>query len=167
MDESLSQNPAEVPYLVIDPRRALAWLNSFARAHAAALLSGVLLTVMALQMFAVIWRKSIAIDEIVLIPAAYYHLGAGNYQLVNEHPPLAKIVAGLPLLFVQPNEARPDQIPHAPGTAEAKWTQQAAIWENNVARFETISFWPRAAMICLALALGILIFRFGDRKSVV
>lgn len=172
MDESLSQKPAEVPYLEIDPRRALAWLNSFARAHAAALLSGVLLAVMALQMFAVIWRKSIAIDEVVMIPAAYYHLGAGNYQLVNEHPALAKIVAGLPLLFVQPNEVRPDQILHTPGTTEAKWETQAAIWDNNFDRFETLSFWPRAAMIFLALALGILIFRFGrelfgDRAAVI
>ena len=157
---------------MIDPRRALARLKSFARAHTAALLSGVLLAIMALQMFAVIWRKSITIDEVVMIPAAYYHLVAGNYQLVNEHPALAKIVAGLPLLFVQPNEASPDQIHDPPGTAEAKWAYQAAIWDKNVDRFEPISFWPRVAMICLTLALGVLIFRFGrelfgDRAAVI
>ena len=116
---------------------------------------------MALQMFAVIWRKSITVDEIVMIPSAYYHLASGNFQLVNEHPPLSKLVAGAPLLFVQPEEARPDQINASPGSSDVQWAYYESFWENNFDRFDTVGFWARAGMIALTLGLGILVFWFA------
>ena len=162
MDESLSQERTTNPaFLVIEPRRTLSALLSWSRTYAAELLVAALLAVMSFQMLAVISRKSITLDEIVMIPAAYYHLAAGNFQLVNEHPPLSKIIAALPLLFVQPNEARPDQISAARNLAETKWAYQDGFWKNSSARFEGISFWPRVAMILLAVALGLLIFQFA------
>src|SRR3982751_1002791 len=99
MDESLNQAAAEnlgedadsEGFVVFEPRRALASVRAWARAHAAPLACAALLAFMSLQMLAVVWRKSITVDEIVMIPAAYYHLAAGNCQLVHEHPPLAKI----------------------------------------------------------------------------
>src|SRR5258708_35772217 len=63
---------------------------------------GALLLLMAVMLFAAISRKSITNDEIVHIPAGYYHLVAGEFQLNNEHPPLLKMWAALPLLLVQP-----------------------------------------------------------------
>ena len=116
MNQSLSQeiSPA-TDFVRFEPRQILAGTVSFVRVHAAACGAGALLLVMALQMFAVIRRKSITVDEIVMIPSAYYHLSSANFQLVNEHPPLAKLIAGVPLLFVQPEEARPDQITAPPG----------------------------------------------------
>jgi hypothetical protein len=172
MDQSLSQTAAEESFLVIEPRRAISWLTTFVRAHAAAVSAGVLLAIMAAQMFVVVWRKSITIDEIVMIPSAYYHLAARNPQLVNEHPPLAKIFAGAPLLFVQPEEIKPDQITEVEGSAGAKWQYQERFWENNVDRFQTLSFWPRLGMIVLTIGLGIVIFLFardlfGDRVAVI
>ena len=62
-----------------------------------------LLAVMAANLLAVINRKSITSDEIVHIPAGYYSLVAWDYTLNNEHPPLVKVWAALPLLFLQPN----------------------------------------------------------------
>ena len=53
---------------------------------------------MALQMLAVISRKSITNDEVISIPAGYYHLVAGNFQISMDHPPLSKMWAALPLL---------------------------------------------------------------------
>lgn len=128
--------------------------------------------IMAAQMFVVVWRKSITIDEIVMIPSAYYHLGARNSQLVNEHPPLAKIMAGLPLLFVQPEEIKPNQKTAPEGSGEAKWAYQESFWHNNSDRFQSLSFWPRIGMIVLTIGLGIVIFRFarelfGDRTAVI
>ena len=116
---------------------------------------------MSLQMFAVIWRKSITIDELVLIPSAYYHLVDSDFQLVNEHPALPKIIAAIPLLFVQPNEYQlsPSTAPQNP--SDAKWARQAAFWENNLSRAESLSFWPRVSMIFLTIGLGVLIFGFG------
>ncbi len=102
---------------------------------------------MSLQMLAVVWRKSITVDEVVMIPAAYYHLAAGNCQLVHEHPPLSKILAGLPLLFVQPDETDPQKFGQAPDSPAGKWTYEERFWEENHALFESISFWARVPMI--------------------
>src|SRR5215207_1718610 len=59
----------------------------------------VLLLIMAISQIAVISSKSITADEIVMIPAGYYHVIEGNPTLIFEHPPLAKILAGLTLPF--------------------------------------------------------------------
>ena len=118
-----------------------------------------LLAVMAANLFAVIARKSITIDEIAHIPAGYYHLVAGNYTLNNEHPPLVKYWAALPLLFLQPNEpplAALDNVDFYTRTGDAF----AKFWTANASQFEVISFWTRVPMIVLTLALGWLIFVF-------
>src|SRR4051794_24038573 len=106
MEESLNQQSVAhtTSFVGAEPRHLISTLATFARLHAAELLSGALLVIMGLQMFAVISRKSITIDELVLIPSAYYHLVDGDFQQVYEHPALPKIIAAIPLLFVQPNE---------------------------------------------------------------
>src|ERR1043165_10178928 len=144
MNQSFSQeiSPA-TDFIRFEPRQILAGAVSFVRVHATACGAGALLLVMALQMFAVIWRKSITVDEIVMIPSAYYHLASGNFQLVNEHPPLSKLVAGAPLLFVQPEQARPDQITAPSGSSDMRWVYYECFWENNFDRFETLGFWAR------------------------
>jgi hypothetical protein len=50
-------------------------------------------------MLAAISHKSITNDEMVHIPAGYYHLVVGNYQLNNEHPPLAEDVGRTAFTF--------------------------------------------------------------------
>src|SRR5690349_8684458 len=141
--------------LVFEPRRFLSLSLAFVRSHAAEFMSGALLALMGLQMFAVVWRKSITVDELVMIPSAYYHLVDSDFQLVNEHPPLSKLVAATPLLFVQPNE----QADHG------------AFWDYNEKKYPSIAFWSRAGMIVLTLTLGVLIFifarsLFGPRAAV-
>jgi hypothetical protein len=112
-------------------------------------------------MLFVISRKSITLDEIVMIPSAYYHLAAGDFQFVNEHPPLAKLLAAVPLLFIQPDEGQPRQPGAAFASGEEKWAYQMGFWDNNTAVFQTISFWTRVPMIILTIGLGLLIFRFA------
>jgi len=136
-------------------------VRAWASAHTAEFVCALLLAVMSLQMFAVIARKSITLDEIVMIPSAYYHLAAGNFQLVNEHPPLSKIIAGIPLLFVQPNEVTPEQIVGEPGSIREKWSYAERFWENNPDIFESLSFWPRLPAIILTVFLGLLIFKIA------
>ena len=123
---------------------------------------GALLLLMAVNLFAAISRKSITNDEIVHIPAGYYHLVAGEFQLNNEHPPLVKMWAALPLLIVQPDE------PPAPKTdaenfMERTWGFHERFWQANQARFQTVTFWPRVMMIPITLALGMLIFVFARK----
>ena len=141
----LESDAVATTLLVFEPRRFLSLLLTFVRSHAAEFTSGALLALMGLQMFTVIWRKNITVDELVMIPSAYYHLVDGDFQLVNEHPPLSKIVAAVPLLFVQPNEG-PDH---------------SKFLDYNEKKFASISFWTRAGMIVLTLALGVLIFIFA------
>ena len=163
MDEPLNQKrvEAEAEYLVFEPRRTVAKAWVWVVPHLAEVACAGLLVIMSLQMFAVISRKSITLDEIVMIPSAYYHLAAGNFQLVNEHPPLAKIIAGIPILFIQPNEAKPEQIVGEPGSIKQRWSYAERFWENNPEIFESLSFWPRVPAILLTILLGFLIFKFA------
>jgi 4-amino-4-deoxy-L-arabinose transferase-like glycosyltransferase len=163
MDESLNQERglADGAALAFEPRRALVAAWRWASARRAELLCAALLAAASLQMLAVVARKSITADEIVMVPAAYYHLAAGNFQLVNEHPPLSKILAAVPLLFVQPDEIRPEQLAAPPGSPDAKWAYQESFWENNPGLFESLSFWPRVPMVALTCALGLLVFLFA------
>ena len=160
MDESL---PRSIPKTIEVAAlwRQIAALKQFVRAHQAEALCSCLLLVMAVNMFAAISRKGITNDEIVHIPAGYYHLIAGDFQLNNEHPPLIKMWAALPLLLIQPNESPP--------TAEEKqgtfngltWSYEHRFWQSNQSRFERILFWSRAMMIVLTVVLGVLIFAFA------
>lgn len=173
MDQALIQesNTVATPLLVFEPRRSLSLLLVFVRTHAAELASGALLAIMSVQMFSVIWRKSITVDELVMIPSAYYHLVDGDFQLVNEHPPLSKILAAIPLLFVQPNELKVNATNSQTRGAAEQLVDRDAFWDNNPKNLAAISFWTRASMIVLTLALGVLIFifarsLFGPRAAV-
>jgi 4-amino-4-deoxy-L-arabinose transferase-like glycosyltransferase len=124
-----------------------------------ALCAGILLA-MALNMVFVTARKSITADEIVLIPAAYYHLITNDPQLVREHPPLCKLLAGVPLLFIQPQELLPNQLEPSQTRPDREWAYSMRFWQDNRAQFEAISFWARVPMIALTLAFGLLTFVF-------
>ena len=145
------------PLILTEPRRALAAANHWIWVHRSELICAMLLAAAAFQMLAIVRRKNITVDEIVMIPSAYYHLVAGDFHLVNEHPPLSKLLAATPLLLIQPNEPQP------PGFI--------LFWNANPEKFESISFWARVPMILCTVALGVLIFiiarnLFGARAAV-
>ena len=172
MDESLEDQGrvVEPSRTIIRPRHAWAPALDWARMHRAALLCSALLTIMALQMLTVIARKSITNDEVVSIPAGYYHLAAGNFQISVDHPPLTKMYSALPLLFIQPNEP-PIALRTDEGTLMRTLRAQEEFWNANATQFRAISFWARVPMITLTLALGVLIFvytrqLFGARAAV-
>lgn len=124
------------------------------------LMAGAILLVMALNLVSVLSRKSITTDEIVLIPSAYYHWVDSDVHLIGQHPPLCKLLAGFPLLFLQPNEWKPDKIDPAGSRDQHEWDYVQHFWQDNRERFEAISFWSRMPMIALTLALGVLLFVF-------
>ena len=119
-----------------------------------------ILGVMAIMLVSITARKSITADEIVLIPAAYYHWVARDVHLIGQHPPLCKLLAGFPLLFIQPNEWKPEAVDPAVPPDQTEWAYVQHFWSDNRAAFETISFWSRIPMIALTLALGGLLFLF-------
>ena len=162
MDESLNREPEAVEsWTVVSLGRHLEAVRQSVHSHRAELMSAGLLLLMAVNMLAAISRKGMTNDEIVHIPAGYYHLVAGDFQLNNEHPPLIKMWAALPLLFIQPNES-PPTAEERQGTFDAlTWSYEHRFWQVNRQQFETILFSTRAMMIVLALVLGILIFAFA------
>ncbi|HZJ45264.1 MAG TPA: glycosyltransferase family 39 protein [Pyrinomonadaceae bacterium] len=114
---------------------------------------------MSLQFVVAISRKSITNDETAHIPAGYYHLVAEDFQLNTEHPPLVKMWAALPLLFIQPKE------PIITEKTDADFAQRSAMveqqfWFANQTQFLRIGFWTRLMMIPLAVLLGVVIFIF-------
>jgi len=141
---------------------ALAALRRLVVVRKAEAVCGALLVLMAVNLFSSISRKSITNDEVIHIPAGYYHLVAGDFQLNNEHPPLVKMWAALPLLLVQPDEP-PEPKNEAENFMERTWGFHERFWQANQARFQTVTFWPRVMMIPITLALGALIFVFGRK----
>lgn len=171
MDESLTNQPQETVDL---SAAAGLWrhFTAFVRAHQAEALCGCLLVVMAVNMFAAISRKGITNDEIIHIPAGYYHLVAGEFQINNEHPPLAKMWAALPLLLLQPNESPPTTAEKQGTFNNLSYSYEQRFWQSNQAQFGRILFWTRSMMIVLTMVLGVLIFLyarslFGSRAGVI
>jgi 4-amino-4-deoxy-L-arabinose transferase-like glycosyltransferase len=166
MDESLkqeldSERGGDGPS-VHAPSRGVSAVRQIVVARRSEALCACLLLLMGANFLAALSRKSITNDEIVHIPAGYYHLVAGEFQLNNEHPPLVKMWAALPLLFIQPVE--PPPLKNAEENfMERTWGFHARFWQSNRASFQSISFWTRAMMIPLALALGVLIFLYARR----
>lgn len=139
-------------------------------AHQAGALCALLLAVMAANLLSVLPRKNLTNDELAHIPAGYYHLVEGFFQINSEHPPLVKMWAVLPLLFIQPDEPPP---PAGQTDNSVKLTLDyvGRFWPDNRERFRVIAFWTRVAMIVLTLTLGLLIFiyarqLFGARAAV-
>ena len=136
----------------------------------AEVLAAVILLLMAVNLVTVTARKSITTDEVVLIPSAYYAVVTNHVQLIPQHPPLCKLLAGLPILFIQPNELPAAQIDPAASPQDVEWAYVMRFWQDNRVSFEAISFWSRMPMIALTLALGVLLFvfardLFGDRAA--
>jgi 4-amino-4-deoxy-L-arabinose transferase-like glycosyltransferase len=118
------------------------------------------LLIMGANLFSNAWRAAPTNDELVHIPAGYHSLVQPNFRLNPEHPPLVKMWACWPLLILRPQvSAAPD----GAGEEFARFTSLAAIefWQANQVRFKMITFWARAPMVLLTLALGALIFLYG------
>ena len=128
----------------------------------AGLAAAALLAIMGANLLSVAARKSITIDEASAIPAGYYHLTAAAFQINSEHPPLPKMLAALPLLFM---DTKAPPITTAEDQYFARRTVDTAtrFWQANRERFLSIFFWTRVPIIALTLALGWIIFAFTRR----
>jgi 4-amino-4-deoxy-L-arabinose transferase-like glycosyltransferase len=126
----------------------------------AVVLCALLLALMAAQMLSVIARKSITVDEWVMIPAGFYHLTTGNYQPVNEHPPFAKVIAAAPLVLTGAQAPPIDSAPHDYEYFLGKFQD---FWHENAARFDYLTFWARVPAILVTVLLGALVFVFARK----
>jgi hypothetical protein len=141
--------------------RAFQSALSTLKAYKVEVFCSAILLAMTLNLVATTARKSITADELVLIPAAYYNLVTDDFQLVREHPPACKLLAGIPLLFIQPQEPRPDSLAPNLNRGDREWEYAMRFWQDNRTQFEAISFWSRVPMIALTIGLGLLTFTFA------
>jgi len=147
--------------LTQEPARTLSSLQRWLRTHLAQVLLTSLLAGLGVQLVSVIFRKCVTLDELVLIPSAYYYLVTDDFDLVREHPPLCKILSGLPVLFIQPNELRATPGDRTLAKIDLDWKYEMQFWQDNRERADMISFWARVPMIGLSLGVGWLIFVFA------
>ncbi len=117
---------------------------------------------MAVNLLTVVARKSITIDETLVIPAGYYYLTAEAFHLAHDHPPLPHVLTALPLLFLSVQAPSLDDLDNQP-SAQQTVTAGARFWTVNREHFRAIFFWSRVPMIILTLLLGTLIFTFSRR----
>ncbi|HEY3040774.1 MAG TPA: glycosyltransferase family 39 protein, partial [Pyrinomonadaceae bacterium] len=164
MEESSSQESTpESTFIVVELRRALAQIRRWARERRVRLICAALLGVMSLQMLGVASRKSISTDEIVHIPAGYYHLVVGDFQFLNLHPPVPMMIGALPLLFIQPGEVSAVERQKIPRDNNFVFVISERFWTSNDSFFRTVSFWTRIPMIAFTVLFGIVIFLFTRR----
>jgi 4-amino-4-deoxy-L-arabinose transferase-like glycosyltransferase len=125
----------------------------------AELAAAALLVIMGANLLSVAARKSITIDEASAIPAGYYHLTTAAFQINSEHPPLPKMLAALPLLFIG-TKAPPVTTGEDEYFARRTVDTAPRFWQANREHFLSIFFWARVPMIALTIALGCVIFAF-------
>jgi len=102
---------------------------------------------------------SFTFDETGHLTAGFSHLYLGDFRLQPEHPPLAKMWAALPLLWMDHNWPPSD----TPGWREASSWQVARTWLFERADGERLLLPARGMMVVLLLATILLIYATARR----
>jgi len=104
---------------------------------------------------------SLTMDEKAHIPSGYSYLAFQDYRLNPEHPPLAKDLAALPLLFLNLNFP----VSHHCWTTDVngQWDCGYQFLFNSGNNPDQIIFWARLPMMFLLLLLGWFIFFWARR----
>jgi predicted membrane-bound dolichyl-phosphate-mannose-protein mannosyltransferase len=100
--------------------------------------------------------KSITFDELVYIPAGYSYITAYDYRMNPEHPPLMKIIAAAPLLFLSPT--LPKDASWVNGDQWNFGMQFLYVKNENT---DQLMFWARMPMILIGALLGVYVFLFA------
>jgi 4-amino-4-deoxy-L-arabinose transferase-like glycosyltransferase len=128
--------------------------------------AALLLTLMAVLAGGAAWHESVAIDEVAHIGAGLSYLQKLDLRLNEEHPPLAKILAALPLVARRTHA----DYSHISWTSSdsfisaylAQWVFGEFVltkWNDQV----TVLAWARLPMLLLTLALGWVLYIYARR----
>ena len=121
------------------------------------LLITVLLVVVFLLPFLSMRNFSPVADEITHLPSGYSYLVTGEIKLNPQHPPLIKMLAAFPLLFL--NLKLNSNDPNLIGHQVNEWQFGRDFLSSN--RVDRVIFWGRIPMILLSVLLGWYIFKWG------
>lgn len=119
-----------------------------------------LLAVLMILCTSSIREKSATYDETAHLPAGYSYWKTGNFKLNVEHPPLVKLVAAIPLLFMdlrfstdQPSWRTNDVF------AFGRWF----LFEANGGKIDAVLFRGRVPVMMLSMAAGLLVWLWARR----
>ena len=138
--------PAATAVASSDQRRSWEWIPLF-----------LLSVFMAAQMWTSVRQLSVTSDEIDHLHAGYRYLRCHDFGWNPEHPPLAKIVAALPLLAMQVN----DPIPNACGMPSSRALDFRVGHAFLFANRESVLMAARTAVSLFAILLLITTWFFA------
>lgn len=122
-----------------------------------ALAVAALLAAFALQCVLSMREMSPTSDEVPHLAAGYSYLKTGDYRLNQEHPPLLKIVAALPLLAMDLDF----DTGHPSWRAGNEWVFGEQFVNQNKVSAQRIIFWGRSPMVGLGVLLGLVVFMWA------
>lgn len=102
---------------------------------------------------------SATFDESAHIPAGYSYVKYLDYRLNHEHPPLVKILSGLPLLFM--DLKFPDQSTAWKNDVNGQWAVGGDFFYNLGNDAEKIIFWGRVGPVLLTLLTIFFLYIFA------
>lgn len=114
-------------------------------------------------------NNSATFDEPNIITAGYSYWKTGDYRLTFEHPPLAKLIAGFPLLFMNPEPVLPleseewkvSEMPEGAFVQQWQFSQNFFFKMSNDA--ETMFLYARIPFLLLGVLLGIFVYSFTKK----
>ena len=110
-------------------------------------------------------RTSLTVDEGLHITSGYSIWRTGDYRLIEEHPPLIKLLASLPLLLV-PDLPDPKTLPDwepQPGVSDTvQLVRVMKHWLQPYRPFDRVVFAARVPIMLLSLLLGAVVFRWAS-----
>jgi hypothetical protein len=104
-------------------------------------------------------EKSVTIDEFGHVPAGFNYLATGDARFCRLHPPLANVVAALPLLFLDVEPGFGNGLP--PELRFGFWENGEAFMHRNAARYHDLFVAARRASVVLLLLAGLVACAFA------
>lgn len=127
------------------------------------IIAAILLVVMFTTCILSIKDDALTFDETAHLPAGYSYLAKKDYRMNPEHPPLAKDLAALPLMFLDINF--PDESPSWKEGSQGRWWVQfnfgSELLYQSGNDADKMIFWGRFPMILLLIFLGWFLFRWA------
>ena len=100
------------------------------------------------------------VDEFAHLPAGYYYLKTGNFELYNLNPPLPRVLSALPLLAVGPSI---DTGARLRDSGWYPWVFATDFMRRNRDRFDRIFLLGRLPVVALGVLLGLLVWHWARR----
>jgi hypothetical protein len=104
-----------------------------------------------------VW-DSPTVDEFTHLPAGWFYLKTGDFDLAARTPPLVKTLAALPLLALDPAI---DTTKPAAESAWYPWILGTDFMERNRAVYDRIFLLGRLPIVALGLLMGIVVHRWA------